>query len=285
MTEPLGSMRRFAGKAVAITGAASGIGAAAAARFAAEGARLALCDLNADRLNESSAALGLAEADLFVRAVDVSDGAAVEAFVADAAAALGGLDVLVNNAGIGCFGHVDEITPEQWRRTLAVDLDAVFFGSRAALPYLRESQGCIVNTASISGAFGDPGLVAYNVAKAGVINLTRNMAVDHADDGIRVNCICPGGAATTMIKAHTRDEPIMAEYERLVPMGRLGTPEEMAAGIAFLASADASYITGHALTIDGGVTAQTGQPNFDRIYRERGWDKKMLARKPEPEGR
>ncbi len=210
--------------------------------------------------------------------MDVSDGEAVEAFVRDTAEALGGLDILVNNAGIGCFGHIDEISPAQWRKTLAVDLDAVFFGSRAALPYLRTSKGCIVNTASISGVFGDPGLVAYNVAKAGVINLTRNMAVDHGRDGIRVNCICPGGVGTAMLKAHMRDDAIMQEYARLVPLGRIGTAEEMAAGIAFLASADAAYITGHALTIDGGVTAQTGQPNFDRLYRERGWDKKMLGR-------
>lgn len=277
MTEPLGSMRRFASKVVAITGAASGIGAAAAARFAAEGARLALCDLAGDRLQAVAATLGLSDTDLFLRAVDVSDSAALEAFVRDTVNTLGSLDVLVNNAGIGSFGHVDEITPEQWRHTMAVDLDSVFFASRAALPALRATRGCIVNTASISGAFGDPGLVAYNVAKAGVINLTRNMAVDHAHEGIRVNCICPGGVATNMLKAHTRDAAIMSEYERLVPMGRVGTADEMAAGIAFLASADAAYITGHALTIDGGVTAQTGQPNFDRIYRERGWDKKMLT--------
>lgn len=278
MTEPLGAMRRFDGRIVAITGAASGIGAAAARRFASEGARLALCDLNEDRLRESAAALGLTDADLFLRGVDVGDASAVEAFVHDAAAALGGLDVLVNNAGVGCFGHVDEITPEQWRRTLAIDLDAVFFGSRAALPYLRQSRGCIVNTASISGLLADPGLVAYNVAKAGVINLTRNMAVDHAAEGVRANCICPGGVGTPMIKAHTRDNAIMDDYANLVPMGRVGTAEEMAAGIAFLASSDASYITGQSLIIDGGVTAQTGQPNFDRHYRERGWDKKMLSK-------
>ena len=271
-------MWRFDNKVVAITGAASGIGAATARRFAAEGARLALCDLQEERLNTFCDSIGSAPQALFSRAVDVAEGEAVEAFVRDAAAALGGLDVLVNNAGIGSFGHVDEITPQAWRRTLAVDLDAVFFGSRAALPYLRETRGCIVNTASISGAFGDPGLVAYNVAKAGVINLTRNMAVDHAHEGVRVNCICPGGVGTAMLKAHTRDAAIMAEYEKLVPMGRVGSPEEMAAAITFLASPDASYITGHALTVDGGVTAQTGQPNFDRLYRERGWDKAILAR-------
>jgi meso-butanediol dehydrogenase/(S,S)-butanediol dehydrogenase/diacetyl reductase len=271
-------MRRFEGKVVAISGAASGIGAAAAARFAAEGASLALCDLRAEPLEAHAASLGLSPGRLFTQGVDVSDGEAYAAFVDGAAAHLGRLDVLVNNAGVGCFGHVDEITPEMWRRTLSVDLDAVFFGSRAALPHLRRTRGSIVNTASISGLLADPGLVAYNVAKAGVINLTRNMAVDHAADGIRVNCICPGGVGTPMLTAHLRDQAIMDEYAALVPLGRVGEPEEMAAAIAFLASQDASYITGLALVVDGGVTAQTGQPNFDRLYRERGWDKKMLAR-------
>src|SRR5690606_29305476 len=120
------------------------------------------------------------------------------------------------------------------------------------LPHLRRSGGSIVNTASISGQFGDPGLVAYNVAKAGVINLTRNMAVDHAHEGVRVNCVCPGGVGTPMLKAHTRDAAIMEEYARLVPMQRVAEPEEMASAMAFLASKDASYITGHALVVDGG---------------------------------
>jgi meso-butanediol dehydrogenase/(S,S)-butanediol dehydrogenase/diacetyl reductase len=278
MTEPLGSMRRFEGQVVAISGAASGIGAACAARFAAEGAHLALCDLRLEALEAAAADLGLNAAQLWVQAVDVGDGEAYAAFVHGAAERFGRLDVLVNNAGVGCFGHVDEITPEAWRRTLAVDLDAVFFGSRAALAHLRASRGSIVNTASISGLLGDPGLAAYNVAKAGVINLTRNMAVDHAHEHIRVNCICPGGVGTPMLRSHLRDAAIMDEYARTVPMGRVGTAEEMAAGVCFLASRDAAYITGQALVIDGGVTAQTGQPNFDRLYRERGWDKTIRER-------
>ncbi|MET0379390.1 MAG: SDR family oxidoreductase [Spongiibacteraceae bacterium] len=278
MIEPLGSMRRFENKVVLITGAASGIGAAAAQRFAAEGARLALCDLREPALRGFADTLNLPVDKLFLRAVDVADGDAVMAFVDASAQHFGQLDVLVNNAGIGCFGHVDEITPEAWRKTMAVDLDAVFFGSRAALPHLRKTQGNIVNTASISGLLGDPGLVAYNVAKAGVVNLTRNMAVDHGSEGIRVNCICPGGVATRMLKAHTADDDIMHHYEMLTPLGHLGEAEDMAAGIAFLASKDASYITGIALVIDGGTTAQTGQPNFDRLYRSRGWDKDILGK-------
>ena len=276
-TEPLVFADRFAGKVVLITGAASGIGAAAAERFMREGARLALCDLHLARLAGTPAGQ-LPAARLFSRAVDVADAQALTAFIDDAAAHFGALDVLVNNAGIGCFGHADEIDAARWRQTMAVDLDAVFFGSRAALPHLRKTGGNIVNTASISGLLADPGLLAYNVAKAGVINLTRNMAVDHADEGLRVNCVCPGGVGTPMLKAHTRDAEIMAEYSRVVPMRRVAAPHEIAAVIAFLASADASYMTGTAIVVDGGVTAQTGQPNFDRLYRERGWDQRIAGR-------
>lgn len=272
MSEPLGSMRRFDGQVVLITGAASGIGAAAAARFAAEGARLALADVDGDRLASSTAELGLDDSHLLIRAVDVGDEDQLTAFVDDTAATFGALHVLVNNAGIGCFGHADEISIAEWRRTLNVDLDAVFIGSRTALPHLRLTRGCIVNTASISGLLADPGLLAYNVAKAGVVNLTRNMAADHAAEGIRVNCVCPGGIGTPMLRSHMRDAAIMDEYARLVPMGRVGQPDEIAGAVTFLASQDASYITGIALVVDGGVTSTTGQPNFDRLYRERGWD-------------
>jgi meso-butanediol dehydrogenase/(S,S)-butanediol dehydrogenase/diacetyl reductase len=278
MTEPPGSMRRFAGKVVLVTGAASGIGRATALRFAAEGARLALCDVNAALLARTGTDSGLARADLFMRDLDVADGAALESFVRDAAAALGGIDVLVNNAGIGSFGRVDEISPEQWRRVFAVNVDSIFFATRAALPFLRVSRGSIVNTASISGQAGDPRLGAYCAAKGSVVNLTRQLALDHAADGIRVNCVCPGPVATPMVQAHLRDEAIMREYAERIPLARVGTAEEIAAGIAFLASRDASFITGHDLTIDGGVTAHTGQPDFDRLYRERGWDEKILRR-------
>lgn len=276
MTEPLGSMRRFAGQTVLISGAASGIGAATAQRFAAEGANLALCDLREEPLRAFAETLELPDDRLELGAFDVADADAYAAFIDHAAARFGRLDVLVNNAGIGSFGHVDEVDTKYWRKVMAVNVDAVFFGVRAAMPYLRKTKGCVVNTASISGLFADPGLLAYNTSKGALINMTRNLAVDHASDGVRFNCICPGGVATPMTKAHLADAAFMDEYATLVPMARMGLPEEMAAGIAFLASRDAAYITGTTLTIDGGVTAQTGQPNFDRLYRERGWDKKAL---------
>ena len=278
------SSQRFKGRIALITGAASGIGRATALRLASEGAKLALCDLSEEGLATVASATGLAGADVVTRVVDVANGNALEAFVQDAGAMLGGLDILINNAGMGSFGHVDETTAEQWHRTFAVNVDSIFFAVRAALPMLRERRGCIVNTASISGLLADPGLTAYCASKGAVVNLTRQLAVDHADDGIRVNCICPGAVSSPMLRGHMRDDSFMAEYERTVPMRRIGTPEEMAAAICFLASDDAAYITGTELVVDGGVTAQTGQPHFDRLYRARGWDKKFLGHNTERSG-
>ena len=263
-TEPQAA-RRFEGLAAIVTGAASGIGEATARRLGAEGAMLTLADIDGQGLDgvvDQLLALGIKAVG---RRIDVADEAQVCGLVDFALDRNGRLDILVNNAGISLFGHVTEITSEQWHRVMAVDVDSVFFGARAAMPHLVASKGCIVNTCSISGLFGDAGLVAYNTAKGAVANLTRSLALDHAPDGVRVNSVCPGGVATPMLASVLRR--FGEEYERLVPMGRPAQPEEIAAAIAFLASDDASYITGHNLVVDGGVTAATGQPNFDRLIR------------------
>ena len=257
--------RRFDGRVAIITGAASGIGEATARRLGSEGASLVLADIDAQRLDTVLTELISLGAAAVAKCVDVSIGDHVNELVAFAVQSFGRLDILINNAGISLFGHVTEITPEQWHRVMAVDVDSVFFGARAAIPHLVVSQGCIVNTCSISGLFGDYGLVAYNTAKGAVANLTRSLAIDHAPDGIRVNSVCPGGVATPMTAGILNR--FGEEYERLIPMGRPAQPEEIAAAIAFLASDDASYITGHNLVVDGGVTAATGQPNFNRLIR------------------
>jgi meso-butanediol dehydrogenase/(S,S)-butanediol dehydrogenase/diacetyl reductase len=257
---------RFRGRVAVVTGAASGIGAATAGRLGAEGAQLVLGDLDEEGLDKVVATLGRADGTDAVGAVtDVSQEAQVAALIQLAIDRFGHLDVLINNAGISQFGHVTEITAEQWHRVMAVDVDSVFYGAKHAIPHLIATGGCIVNTCSISGLYGDPGLVAYNTAKGAVANLTRNLAIDHAGDGIRVNSVCPGGVNTPMLRRVL--DRYGDEYERLIPLGRAAEPVEIAAAIAFLASTDASYITGHNLVVDGGVTAATGQPNFDKLLR------------------
>lgn len=237
------SRLRHAGRRCLVTGGASGIGAAMVRRFTADGARVAVLDLQP--------APG---ADLAVQA-DVADHAQVRDAVDRIAREWGGIDVLLNNAGISDRQPCLEVTPDSWERTIAVNLTGAFFVAQAVARVMRQAAGggVIVNTASVSGFVGMPNYVAYNVSKAGMIEMTRTMALELAPD-IRVNAICPGYVLTDM----QRREYTEAEIERCaagLPLRRLGTPEEVAALAAFLASAEATYATGQMFVIDGGETA------------------------------
>ncbi len=257
---------RFDGRVVLVTGAASGIGLAAARRFFDEGAALMLGDVNAEGLSSIAKELDPDGSRVGCLTTDVADRAQVEALTEAAVKQFGRLDVVFNNAGIGAYGLTPDLEPEQWHRVIDVDLHSVFYGCRAAIPHLRSAGGgSIVNTASISGLFGDYGLAAYNAAKGAVANYTKAVAIDHAREGIRVNAVCPGPIETALTEAMQGNEAFMASYRELIPMGRMGRAEEVASAVAFLASDDAAYITGAMLVIDGGVTAATGQVNFTRL--------------------
>ena len=252
---------RLQDKVAIVTGAASGIGCATARLFAREGARLVLSDLDQPGLDKVLAEVGSDKGRGVVG--DVSKEATARRLAQEAVTAFGRIDVLVNDAGIHFLKDITDMTEEEWDRLMNINLKSMFLCCKHVIPHmLRQKKGAIVNLASISSFVGQEmdgaSTFAYNITKAGALQLTKSLATRYAADGIRVNCVCPGGIETNILKRATSEE--VAEFWRMSaaghPLGRNGQPEEVAQAILFLASDDASFVTGCPLLVDGGYLSR-----------------------------
>ena len=248
-------MSRFQDKVVLITGAGSGIGRATAKRFADEGAKLVLADINAGAIEETAGALP-AGTEVELVTLDVSDSASCAASVAQCQQRFGQLDVLCNIAGIALCSHMTEISDEQWQRMVNINLNGVFFMCRAAMPLLTESKGNIINMSSSAGLVGQAYNSAYCATKAGVLMFTKALAIEYSGQEVRVNAICPGMVKTPLVDNFSGPEDMdMNLFGKLMPLLEGAEPEEIAAAVCYLASDEARFITGAALPIDGAQTA------------------------------
>ncbi|MBK9181101.1 MAG: SDR family oxidoreductase [Acidimicrobiales bacterium] len=253
-------MGRIEGKACIVTGAASGIGRATAVRFAEEGGRVLCVDVAAD-LGSVVAEIRDAGGTADQHVADVSDARQVQAFVDGCAERWGAVDVLVNNAGVNLPGVLHEVPDEVIDRTLAVNVKGPIYGCRAAIPHmLRQGGGSIVNVSSVNGIVSEPFLAVYSASKGAVVMLTKGVALDYAQQGIRCNAICPGWVDTPINHAHAALlgglQHVYDTIGSFQPIGRPGEPREIAHVALFLASDEASFLTGSIVVADGGMTSQ-----------------------------
>ena len=248
---------RLEGKVALITGAGSGIGRETAARFAWEGARVGIADLRGQTATEAASVIG---GEAIPLDLDVTSTESIEAGFRTVVETFGSLDVLVNNAGVTIVGAAHELSEGDWNRELDTNLKSVYLASKAAWPHLvAGGGGAILSTASIAGLWAIPADAAYCASKAGVIMLTKCLALDGAKAGIRANCVCPGFTQTPMIEGYFADQldPQAARdfAVGLHPLGRMGTPRDIADAFVYLASDEAAWVTGQALVVDGGLTS------------------------------
>lgn len=247
---------RFENKTVVVTGAASGIGFETARAFAKEGAEVIGIDLNADGAKRAAESLGDLAEHVHFEIADLSTAAACHTAIEAATAPRGGLDILCNVAGFSQLAHFTDITEDQFYSMVSVNLGAVFFMTQAAMPHLVRSKGNVVSVASVAGLTGNPYNASYCATKGAVVNLTRALAVEYSQQGVRVNCICPGSVLTEATKTTQIPDNTNPDLFRVMlpPLGDC-EPIKIAQGILYLASEDASYVTGTALAVDGGRTA------------------------------
>jgi NAD(P)-dependent dehydrogenase (short-subunit alcohol dehydrogenase family) len=247
------------GKVALVTGASSGIGRATALAFAREGARVVVSDVQIDGGEETVRLILDAGGEAVFVHANVADAAEVEAMVRRAVEVFGRLDYAFNNAGIeGLTAPTAECTEENWDRVIDINLKGVWLCMRFEIPeMLRQGGGAIVNCSSVAGLVGFPGIPAYSASKHAILGLTRTAALEYAQQGLRVNAVCPGVIRTAMVERFTHQDP-QAEAQLVArePVGRMGTPEEIAGAVLWLCSDAASFVTGHALAVDGGFVSQ-----------------------------
>jgi meso-butanediol dehydrogenase/(S,S)-butanediol dehydrogenase/diacetyl reductase len=253
------SMNRFNDKTVLVTGAASGMGLAATRRFLDEGASVVMLDIDGAALREAAAALP--QDRVLVQVGDTADQATAAAAIKATVARFGGLDILINNAGIGSHGDITKTSEEDFARVIAVNVAGYFHMAKAAMPELVKTRGAIVMTSSVSGLGGDWGMFAYNTSKGAVSNMVRSMALDAAKDGVRVNAVNPSFTKTGMTEDMLKKPELVAAFNERMPLGAPADADGVAAAMAFLASDDARLITGVNLPVDAGLLASNGQPH------------------------